>query len=50
MGAVLYEMIVGEPPFFSDDVVTLYNNISTSKLTFPKKISDEGKNLLIGLL
>lgn len=39
LGAVLYEMIVGEPPYFSDDVSTLYNNISHSKLTFPKTVS-----------
>lgn len=50
LGAVLYEMLVGEPPFFSDDIITLYNNISTSKLTFPKGISNEAKSLLTGLL
>lgn len=43
-------MLVGEPPFFSDDIITLYNNISTSKLTFPKGISNEAKSLLTGLL
>lgn len=50
LGAVLYEMMVGEPPFFSDDIVTLYNNISNSKLTFPKSLSSEAKSLLLGLL
>jgi serine/threonine protein kinase len=43
-------MIVGEPPFFSDDVATLYRKILESKLEFPKGISEEAKNLLTNLL
>jgi serum/glucocorticoid-regulated kinase 2 len=43
-------MVVGEPPFFSDDIVTLYQNISHSKLTFPKSLSNDAKSLLVGLL
>jgi serine/threonine protein kinase len=27
MGAVLYEMVVGVPPFFSEDAATLLSNI-----------------------
>jgi serine/threonine protein kinase len=27
MGTVLYEMIVGQPPYYSNDVSTLYNKI-----------------------
>jgi serum/glucocorticoid-regulated kinase 2 len=43
-------MIVGEPPYFANDVDTLYNNIKTSKLTFPKQVSEEARSLLTGLL
>jgi serine/threonine protein kinase len=50
LGTVLYEMIVGEPPYFANDVDTLYSNIKTSKLTFPKQVSEEARNLLSGLL
>jgi serine/threonine protein kinase len=27
IGAVLYEFLIGEPPYFSDDIPTLYRNI-----------------------
>lgn len=50
LGAVLYEMLVGEPPYYSDDITTLYLNISSSKLTFPKSLTNEAKGLLTGLL
>lgn len=43
-------MITGEPPFFSDDITTLYNNISKQKLTFPKSVSESARDLLTGLL
>lgn len=49
-GAVLYEMLVGEPPFFSEDIHTLYSNINHSKLTFPKGLASDAKSLLTKLL
>lgn len=27
VGTVLYEFLIGEPPYFSDDIPTLYRNI-----------------------
>ena len=50
IGAVLYEMICGSPPFFSNNIKTLYKNIAQSKLVFPEYFSDELKNLLKQLL
>jgi serine/threonine protein kinase len=50
MGAVLYEMVVGAPPFYSDDYTTLLQNIKESRLAFPKLISEEVKSLLSSLL
>ena len=39
IGAVLYEFLIGEPPYFSDDIPTLYRNIKEGKLKFPKNLS-----------
>ena len=50
IGAVLYEMICGTPPFFSNNIKTLYKNITQSKLVFPEYFSDELRNLLKQLL
>lgn len=50
IGAVLYEFLIGEPPYFSDDIPTLYKNIKEGKLKFPKNVSEAAKNLITGLL
>ena len=50
IGAVLYEMIRGTPPFFSNDIKKLYKNITKSKLSLPEFFSDELKDLLKQLL
>ena len=50
VGAVLYEMIRGTPPFFSNDIKKLYKNIAKSKLSLPEFFSDELKDLLKQLL
>jgi serine/threonine protein kinase/ankyrin repeat protein len=50
IGAVLYEMIHGSPPFFSNNIKTLYKNITQSKLVLPEYFSDELKDLLKQLL
>ena len=36
IGAVLYELLVGIPPFYSNDEDTLYNNIVNGKLIIPE--------------
>lgn len=46
MGAVLYELIVGFPPFYTDNIKKLYKNIQTAKLQIPNFISKEAKDLL----
>ena len=50
IGAVLYEMICGTPPFFSNNIKILYKNISQSKLMLHDYFSDELKDLLRQLL
>ena len=39
IGCVLYEMVVGEPPYFSEDMDTLFENIKGGKLRFPGRLS-----------
>ena len=50
IGAVLYEMIRGTPPFYSKDIRTLFKNIAHSKLVLPEFFSIELKDLLKQLL
>jgi ankyrin repeat protein len=50
IGAVLYEMISGSPPFYANDIGTLYNNIRRAKLMMQDYFSDELKDLLSKLL
>lgn len=41
---------MGEPPFYSDDIPTIYKNIKNGKLTFPSNLSSDIKNLIKRLL
>jgi serum/glucocorticoid-regulated kinase 2 len=46
IGAVLYEFLVGFPPYYTENIKELYNSIRSAKLQIPKYISREGKDLL----
>ena len=50
LGNVLYEMLVGLPPFFTSDLNELYKSISKEKLKVPDIICTEGKDLLHKML
>ena len=50
LGVLLYEMIVGCPPFFSQNRSEMFMNISKGKLKVPASLSIECKNLLRDLL
>ena len=43
-------MLVGITPYFSTNRETLEDNILHGKLKMPRKVSDEVKDLIIGLL
>eukprot|EP00455_Lapot_gusevi_P020628 TRINITY_DN21838_c0_g2_i1.p1 TRINITY_DN21838_c0_g2~~TRINITY_DN21838_c0_g2_i1.p1 ORF type:complete len:418 (+),score=72.88 TRINITY_DN21838_c0_g2_i1:49-1302(+) len=50
LGALLYEMLTGMPPFYSRDRERLFQKILKSELMFPRQFSPEAKSLLKGLL
>lgn len=46
LGTLLYEMIVGIPPFYSKDVQEMYRKILHADLVIPDYVSVEGQDLL----
>jgi serine/threonine protein kinase len=50
LGVVLYEMVVGVPPFTAATPELIFQNILDRRLTFPDEISDDLKDLLERLL
>lgn len=50
IGVVLYEMLVGIPPFYNDNINILYKNISQGKLKIPNYLSKAAKNILLRIL
>jgi serum/glucocorticoid-regulated kinase 2 len=50
VGVVLYEMLVGIPPFYNDNMDVLYKNINKGKLKLPQYLSNEARKLLTKIL
>lgn len=50
VGTLLFEMVTGVPPFYSDDQKELFHNIKTERLVLPDFLSPELKDLLAQLL
>jgi len=50
LGTLLYEMLAGLPPFFSQNVHHMYEKIMRQQLTFPRYFSPEAVSILTGLL
>jgi len=50
LGILLYELTVGIPPFYSQNVHEMYQLIKQAPLRFPPKLSPECKKLITGLL
>lgn len=50
LGVLLYEMLVGIPPYYSNNKDQLYDNIRRGPLKLPNFLSVEGRELLIALL
>lgn len=43
----MYEMLVGIPPYYNDNIQKLYENIQKGKLKIPKYLSKNAKNILL---
>ena len=50
LGALLYEMVTGLPPFYSRNRETMFDKIMKAELTFPTFMSETAKDLLSKLL
>jgi serine/threonine protein kinase len=50
LGVLLYEMLIGTPPYFSPNRDQLYQNIQSGKLKLPASLAVETKNLLKDLM
>lgn len=50
LGAVLYEFCVGLPPYYQENLESLYGNIKEGPLQLPVQMSSELKHLLQRLL
>ena len=46
LGAIIYEMLTGLPPFFSKDRDKLFKNIKTANLKYPTYLSQNAISLL----
>jgi serine/threonine protein kinase len=50
IGVVLYEMLVGIPPFYNDDIRELYKDIAKGRLKMPGYLSRESRDLMQRLM
>ena len=46
IGTILYELLVGIPPYYDNDLTTMYQNIAYGKLKVPKYVSMEARIVL----
>jgi len=50
LGTLIYEMLTGLPPFYSQNINIMYQKILNGELRFPSFVSPEAQSLLEGLL
>eukprot|EP01091_Cochliopodium_minus_P017575 TRINITY_DN6922_c0_g1_i2.p1 TRINITY_DN6922_c0_g1~~TRINITY_DN6922_c0_g1_i2.p1 ORF type:complete len:235 (+),score=26.27 TRINITY_DN6922_c0_g1_i2:738-1442(+) len=50
LGVLIYEMLVGRPPFLGDNNYNVFQKILSQKYEIPEKLSEPSKNLIENLL
>jgi len=50
IGCILFELLAGYPPYYSDDISHLLHRINNAKLKFPKYVKSVARDLLKQLL
>ena len=50
IGALLYEFLIGHPPYYAQSKEAIFRNIKSAPLPFPTTISPEAKDLIKKLL
>ena len=50
LGVVFFEMLVGLPPYYSNNQEQIFNNIDNAELIIPNYITKKGQNLIKSLL
>ncbi len=50
LGVILYELFVGQPPFYTNNFTTLMNKIMNENIKYPDNMSSSFKEFLKGLL
>jgi serine/threonine protein kinase len=50
IGAILYELLTGLPPFYSDNIKELFRNIKNGMLQFPKTVRPDAQDLMKKLM
>ena len=50
LGVILYELYVGQPPFYTNNFQTLLHKIAKEEIRYPDSMSSEFKDFLKGLL
>ena len=46
LGVILYELKLGQPPFYTNSIYSLIHHIVKDPVKFPKDISDDFKSFL----
>ena len=50
LGVILFELLVGQPPFYTNSIYSLINHIVKDPVVFPSHVSERFESFLSGLL
>ena len=50
LGVILFELLVGQPPFYTNSIYSLINHIVKDPVVFPSHVSEQFESFLSGLL